>query len=302
MRRRRFLTASGAVLVGGVLAGCAGSGPNDSGNGEVSKTKTKGSGGSASNGGGTAGEGGTTAKGGFELVSANVPDQVTAGEEFALKLTVENRGNSPAAFRSPIRVDAGGGTQQSGTIRTKEVAPGKTATWSTKLSYPYVGAVTYRIANLEKTFTVKFVGERLPVGETFLSPTEMAVTVRDVTLTDQYRYVRGNGRRVDVDASEGRQWAFVTVRAENRFRMGQTLPKADSFRLVVGDKREAPTDIAKENGQYKLERFGRREVKPGGSKSGWLAYDVSADRSASDLAVEWKGSDGTGTWTALWRP
>jgi hypothetical protein len=303
MRRRRFLTASGAVLVGGVLAGCAGSGPKDSGNGEVSKTKTKGSGGTTSNGGKAAGEGGTTTKSGFELVSANVPDRVTAGEQFTLELTVENRGRSPAAFRSPIQVEgSGGGSQQSGRIQTKEISPGKKTTWSTKLSYPYVTTVTYRITDLGKAFTVDVVGDRLSLGETFLSPTEIAVTVRDITLTDRYRYVRENGRRVDVDASDGRQWAFVTLNAENRFRMGQTLPKGNSFHLLVGNRREAPTDIAKVNGQYKLERFGRREVEPGGSNSGWLAYDISADRSASDLAVEWKGSDGTGSWTAQWRP
>ncbi|WP_227374834.1 DUF4832 domain-containing protein [Haladaptatus halobius] len=303
MRRRRFLTASGAVLVGGVLAGCAGSGPKDSGNGEVPKTKTKGSGETTSNGGKAAGEGGTTTKSGFELVSANVPDRVTMGEQFTLELTVENRGRSPAAFRSPIRVEgSGGGSQQSGTIETKEIEPGKTTTWSTKLSYPYVATVTYRIANLGKAFTVEFVGERLSVGETYISPMEMAVTVRDIVLTDNYQYVRENGRKVDVNASSGRQWAFVTLYAENRFRMGQPLPKADSFRLLVGDRREAPADIAKEHGRYELERFGRREVEPGGSNSGWLAYGISADRSASDLAVEWKGSDGTGSWTAQWRP
>ncbi|WP_458188918.1 twin-arginine translocation signal domain-containing protein [Haladaptatus sp. NG-WS-4] len=303
MRRRRFLTASGAAFAGGALAGCTGSGPEDSGNGDRTTTKqTTGADGTTTEN--DSGSGGTTSEeGGFTLVSSNVPKQVTMGEEFTLELTIENRGSSPAAFESAIRVEgSGGSSQQSGSIQTNEIAPGKTTTWKTNLSYPYVGQVAYRIEALDKTFTVDVVGERLSVGETYLSPTEVAVTVRNVTLTDRYQYVRESGRKVDVTASNGRQWAFVTLRAENQFRMGQALPKRDSFHLLVGDRAQAPTEIAKKNGQYKLEQFGKRKVEPGGSNSGWIAYEISADRSASDLAVEWKGNDGTGSWTAQWRP
>ncbi len=263
-----------------------------------------GAGGTTSSGGGgtTSGTNETTARSGFQLVSATVPDKVTMGRQFTLELTIKNRGNSPAAFQSPIQVEGGGGgIQQSGTIQTDAIESGETATWSTKLTYPYVGKVTYRVDALEKEFTVDFVGEQLSVGETFLSPTEMAVTIRDVVLTDRYRYVRDNGRRVDVDASNGRQWAFVTVHAKNRFRMGQPLPTVDSFRLLVGGQELTQASIAKENGQYKLERFGHRRVEPGASKSGWLVYELSADRSMDDLAVEWNGSDETGSWWAQWR-
>ncbi len=295
MRRRRFLAASGTAFVGGFLAGCSGSGPKDNGNGDSSTTK-----------GGTANETSQTSEtaesNGFALTSVNVPNEVVMGKEFTLEFTIKNNGTSARAFQSPIDVSTGSGTQQSGTLETGTIPPGKTKTWSKKLSYPYVSTVTYNLAEFGKSFSVNIVGKTLSIGETFSSPNSVAVTVQDITLTSHYRFVRGNGEVVDVEADDGRQWAFVTVKAKNEFRMRQSLPKRDSFHLLVGKREDKPTQIRKEEGKYKLERFGRRDVASGESLTGWLAYDISADRSADELSVKWNGSDSNGSWWTRWSP
>ncbi len=312
MRRRRFLTASGATLAGGALAGCTGSGPNSGGNGDSSTNEeTKGSGngtdsnssggGDGGGGNGSGGGGGKTTANGFQLVSAKVPKKVTMGKQFTLELTIKNVGDSPKAFQSSVSVDGGTpGSQQMGRITTDKIAPGKTTTWSTQLTYPYVATVNYHIAELKKSFSIDIVGETLSFGETFLSPNEIATTIQDITLTDHYRYEPDSGGSEDVEASDGRQWAFVTVKAENKFRMKQTLPMGDQFLLHVGGNKIKPGDIAKEDGKYEVNKFGDRTVASGESLTGWLAYELPADVSEDDVTVEWQGSDDEGSWWARW--
>ena len=308
MRRRRFLTASGATLAGGALAGCTGSGPNSGGNGDSSKNKSKGGSGNATEStsdgtdDGSADSGGITTANGFQLVSAKVPKKVTMGKQFALKLTIKNVGDSSKAFESTVSVEGNApGSQQMGHIQTDKIAPGKTTTWSTKLTYPYVATVDYHIAELKKTFSIDIVGETLSFGESFLSPNEIAVTVQDVTLTDHYRYKPDSGGSEDVEASDGSQWAFVTVKAENKFRMKQTLPMGNQFVLHTGGKKIKPTDhIAKEDGKYKVNKFGDRTVASGESLAGWLAYELPADVSEQDITIEWHGSDDEGSWWTRW--
>ncbi|WP_266079083.1 DUF4352 domain-containing protein [Haladaptatus caseinilyticus] len=304
MRRRRFLMVSGAAFAGGALAGCTGSEPEDGGNGNSSTTNADGKAGTTSNSGGNDDSGGVATTGnGFALVSANVPNEVVLDEEFTIEFTIKNTGDSARSFESPIEVNGSeGGSQQSGMIQTKKITPGETATWSTKLSYPYVSTVNYLLPAFEQSFSVKIVGPDLSIGETFVTPNEMAISVQDITVTDHYRYETGSGEMRDVEADDGRQWAFVTVSAENRFRMRQSLPKGDTFTLLVGERREKPSDIAKSEGKYELERFGRRDVASGEGQTGWLAYEISANRSASDLGVEWTGGDGSGSWSAQWSP
>lgn len=232
-----------------------------------------------------------------------MPKEVVLGEQFTLGFTIKNNGDSASTFESPIEVNGSeGGSQQSGTIQTEEIPPGETTTWSTKLSYPYISTVNYLIGAFEKSFSVKVVAPTLSVGETFVSPNEVAITIRDITLTDHYRYETGAGPMEDVEADDNRQWAFVTVNAENRFRMRQALPKGETFSLLVGGRKHKPSDIAKQEGKYELERFGSRDVASGESLAGWLAYEISADRSVSDLAIEWSASDGSGSWSAQWSP
>ncbi|WP_233274659.1 cupredoxin domain-containing protein [Haladaptatus cibarius] len=293
------------------MAGCTGSEPEDGGNGNSSPTKGNGSGtptGKSGNGGGDGrGDGNSggesTADGQFSLVSSDVPKEVVLGEQFTLGFTIKNNGDSASTFESPIEVNGSeGGSQQSGTIQTEEIPPGETTTWSTELSYPYESTVNYLIGAFEKSISVKVVGPDLSVSETFVSPNELAITVRDIVLTDHYRYESGAGPMEDVEADDNRQWAFVTVNAENRFRMRQSLPKGETFSLLVGGRKQKPSDIAKQEGKYELERFGSRDVASGESLSGWLAYEISADRSASDLAIEWQSGDGSGSWSAQWSP
>ncbi len=313
MRRRRFLTASGVTLAGGALAGCIGSGPKDGGNGDSSKKKQNGSGGDGStSGGGGDGTNGTSGSGsgadsgkitvnGFQLVSAKVPKKVTMGKQFALKLTIKNVGDSPKAFTSAVSVDGNApGSQQRGNIQTDKISPGKTTTWSTNLTYPYVATVKYHIAALKKTFSIDIVGEKFSFGQTFLSPNEIAATVQDFTLTDHYRYEPSGGGSKDVEASDGQQWAFVTVKTQNKFRMKQTLPKGNQFHLLAGGNSITPADIAKKDGKYEVNKFGDRTVASGESLAGWLAYELPANVSEQDIAVEWKSSDDEGSWWARW--
>ncbi|EFW93754.1 hypothetical protein ZOD2009_01385 [Haladaptatus paucihalophilus DX253] len=302
MRRRRFLLTSGATLAGGALAGCTGSEPKNGGNGDDSTTnETSGSGMSNETTTSGGGGGGKTTVDGFQLVSTDVPKQVTMGQQFSLSLTLKNVGDEPKAFQSSVQVDGNSpGAQQTGQMQTDKIDPGKTTKWSTTLTYPYVAKVNYRIEKLDETFTIDIVGEKLSFGETFRSPTEVAMTIQDITLTDHYRYEPSGGGSENVEASDGRQWAFVTVKAENKFRMKQTLPKGEQIHLIVGGDKVSMADIAKEDGKYEVNRFGDRTVASGESLTGWLAYEISADTSVDDLTVEWKGSDGNGSWWARW--
>jgi hypothetical protein len=303
MRRRRFLLASGTTLAGGALAGCTGSGPKNGGNGDDSnKKQTDGSGPSnkTTSSGSDGGDGKATVDG-FQLVAANVPNEVTMGQEFMLSLTLKNVGSKKKAFTSPVLVDGNApGSQQTGQLKTDKIAPGETTKWSTKLTYPYVATVKYRIEKLKKTFTIDIVGEELSLGQTFRSPTEVAMTIQDITLTEHYRYETGSGGSEMAEASDGRQWAFVTVNAENKFRMKQTLPKAGQIHLLVGGDKISPADIAKHDGRYEVNRFGDRTVASGESLTGWLAYELSADTTVDGLTVEWRGSDDNGSWWARW--
>ena len=315
MLRRRFLTATGTTLVGVTLAGCSGS---ESGNGDEGTTTTT-TGGSDGTGDQTSqttqSTETTTSEVAFDLASLETPKEAAMGESLPLKAVIENTGNRPAAFSSPIRVSgSGSGWHTAATIQTKVIEPGKRATWSTEYTYPYSGTANFRIPKLQRAFSVDVSPRTLSFGGTHVAPTDFAFTVRDVRLTDGYWYERSNGSSTQVSAGSGSQWAFVTVAAKNQADFAQRPPSRTGVSMLVsssgGRSEVSPADITKESGRYPpplddsgtttTTSSGSEGLPPGETASGWIAYEVPADSSVSDLVVQWREGDGVGRWTVRW--
>lgn len=312
MFRRRFLTAAGTTLAGVALAGCSGSEPGDGGKQGTSAT-TEGGGGTGDRTSESTGSTETSSSEvSFELASFEAPKEAAMGEPLPLKAVIENTGDRPAAFSSPIRLSGSdGGWHTATTIQTEVIEPGKRATWSTEYTYPYSGTANFRIPKLQRAFSVDVSPKTLSFGGTHVTPTGFAFTVRDVSLTDSYRYERSNGTRAEVPAGSGSQWAFVYVAAENRADYAQRPPSRSGVSILApssdGQAELSPAGITKEDGRYPpplddsgTTSSGSEGLEPGGTASGWIAYEVPADRSVSDLVVRWREDDGTGQWTVRW--
>jgi hypothetical protein len=205
-------------------------------------------------------------------------------------------------FTSPIRVSGSGdGTHTATTIETKVIEPGKTATWSTEYAYPYAGNANFRIPNAQRAFFVDVSPRTFSLGGTYVSPVDTALTVADVTPTDAYSYDPPNGAARRVPAGDGRQWVFVTVVAGNRLESSQRVLRRSDVSLMVtspdadGVTEVEPAGIPKEGGRYESS-----EVDAGGTKRGWIAYEISSE--ATIQSVRWQGTDGTGRWDARWSP
>ncbi|WP_433626625.1 twin-arginine translocation signal domain-containing protein [Halomicrococcus sp. NG-SE-24] len=314
MFRRRFLAATGTTLAGVALAGCSGSEPGDGGEQGTTSATTEGGGGTDDRTSEST-ESTETSRPevSFDLASFEAPKEAAMGEPLPLKVVIENTGDRPAAFSSPIRLSgSGGGWHTAATIQTEVIEPGKRATWSTEYTHPYSGTANFRIPKLQRAFSVDVSPKTLSFGGTHVVPTDFAFTVRDVSLTDSYRYERSNGSTTEVSAGSGSQWAFVHVAAENRADYAQRPPSRSGVSLLVGSSGTtlSPAGIPRERGRYPpplddsgtttTTTSGSEGLEPGGTASGWIAYEVPADRSVSDLVVQWREGDGVGRWTVRW--
>lgn len=296
MNRRGFLTTCATLSIG-AIAGCSSGGDTSTDNttttritsdvettiSETSTEKTE-----------------TTTEVGepeFKLISFDAPKQVEIGKEFTIKAEIKNVGNAAGKFHSVISgktVDSD--WQKAGDIETEEIAPGETATWTSKtVTFSYQMQTTFRIEQLDKQFTIRSVSRKLAFGETFTSPEGVAVTVQKLELKTYYEYEDYDGNTAEKRAGDGKQWAFVYLKAKNETGESQFVPLTTDVNLVAGNTQYDEAYINKEANKYD-----GGEVESGIVRKGWIAYEIPDDLSKADVRVAWSGEDINGKWSVRW--
>ena len=137
-------------------------------------------------------------------------------------------------------------------------------------------------------------GEQLSFGETFVSPTDIALTVNGVELTDSYEWGSG-GSTFTEEAPEGMQFAWVYLTVENRADQPQYLPFGTEIAIRAGNQQFDASFPLRNDGQYQSSQVGPSVVR-----EGWLYYEIPSDLSVSDLSVVWYGTNFVDEWTATW--
>lgn len=297
MRRRTYL---GLLAVG--LAGCSGTGSDETATTAEPTTETASP--TATDATTTATTATTTetttaAPPEFAVTAVDSPDEVEIGADYRFTITVENAGGRDGTFESAVSRKAGEDApwEEVGTLGLDVPADG-TATWeSGATQFGHVQEVAFRLddAPSRPEWTVRVVPARLRFGETAISPERAAATVTDVTFQDGYEYERYSGGTVTVDAPEGRQFAFVTVRVENQADEPRAVPRAAGFSLLVGDQQYDDAHIRKEEGAY----YGG-EVRPGAAREGWIAYEIPAEVARGDVTIAWIERYYEGEFAVYW--
>jgi hypothetical protein len=233
----------------------------------------------------------------FELISLDVPEEVEIGKEFTISATLKNVGSAPGEFQSAISAKTAESEWQSaGDVETGEIQPDETGEWTSKtVTLPYLMRVKYRIEKLEKEFTIQSISRKLTFGESYTSPSNVVVTTKNVELKSYYEYEGYDGSTEKERAGDGKQWAFVYLKAENKASEKRFIPLSSDINLLAENRQYDEEYINKEDGGYE-----GSEVEVGIVREGWLAYKIPNNLSKTDLTVAWSGDNYQGEWSVQW--
>jgi hypothetical protein len=136
----------------------------------------------------------------------------------------------------------------------------------------------------------------LSFGESFTNPIGNTLTVHDVELKDGVEHAsRYTDETVTKEATEGEQWALVTLEVQNDSGQEQYLTPLMQVEVRANGTEYRNTAINSEGGAYSP-----AEVEDGGSDEGWVAYGIPADLALSDVEVVHSNSVDGESWTVTW--
>jgi hypothetical protein len=293
MRRRTYLTVAVSTIP---LAGCsetatdpANGGNGDGGGGDESTSEQ-----SEESNGSAESEPEPEPEPEFEVRSVNAPEEVELGEEWSYSMTVANTGDADGTYTGVVEIDSPAFQQPETSEFSSDITAGEEVTYES-------GTVTTEIITeltitLEgESTTVQFVSAKLDFGDTYEAPDDVTVTVKWVDLQGAYRYEGFNGEMRMVDASEGRQFAFVEVVVENDSGSVTLIPYGQDFAIRVDQRQYDPVVVNLEEGKY-----AGGEVGPGVVREGWIAYEIPEELGEEDLTVEWFEQTVRGDHGARW--
>lgn len=235
----------------------------------------------------------------FELLKYDFPEQVEIGEQFTPAITLRNTGGQPSDYEAPLwgRVAGNNEWQELNQWKWSTLEPGEkgTAEATGAWSFEYLYELEFRLGKFDQTTPLDVVTKQLSIGEAYTTPWDTQLVVQGIELTEQYTYEDYSGETRPEDAPEGKQWAFVNLRAENTADKMAELPTRFDMLLLA------------DNRQYEYEVIGNREgayeggdVQPGVVEEGWLAFVLPADVTADSLAFVYNEVTTEGELAVRW--
>lgn len=314
MRTRRQIIMAGGTAVTVLATGCLEEIPEEeedgeTGNGEEgederdgNETDTNGEGnGETDTEDGEEGEDGEDEPepASFEVTSVEAPDTVEVGRSFDWSLTVRNDGGEDGVFETSVTLRRTGESSEEHDSFSVEVPAGEEVSRSFSSSHDFLGEYVYRLKETGDEFEVRAVEQSLTLGETYVNPGGVRLTVdtqridSDMELTRSYSYATEEGR-VPHKAGSDKRFAVVTVSAEKPTREPRELPTADEFVMVVNDETEYESTERRADDAY---TGGRSRI----SKEGVVIFEID-DRfgRGDDYEVYWTRVYPEGTAEAVW--
>lgn len=276
MLRRKFVSL---VAVG--VSGCATTEPD--GGTQTPTTKKS----------GPNNESAATASFEVEVVA---PEQVEIGEEFSINLKITNTGTDDGTFRTAVLAKTSESAFEELQTIEVDVPAGETVTREgTSATFRYMTTITYKLAATETTWSINFVSANKRFGESITTPDNVTCVAKEVDLKSTYTYTNYNGEQAEEAAGDGKQWAFLTFRAENTAGKPEFIPLESDISLLAGNSQYDTKYIRKEEGRYE-----GGEVQAGIVREGWLAYEIPAELSKDDLKVAYSETFVQGDFAVYW--
>lgn len=285
---RRHLLATGTTTALLGIAGCSSDNSgDDSSTDEDTPTDDSTDSGSS---------GGASAEAEFQITGVDAPEQVEIGEPHTFSVDVENTGEADGTWTDTLLVKTGNSDWQEVGEVEMEVPAGETKTWTSgEVSFDYQTMVTLGFQNAQKEVQIQVVAASLSYGESFTNPEDMKVTCTGVDLQQAYQYKDYNGDTATERAPDGKQWAFVNLRAENVGGSKEFTPLESDVSIVANNTQYDSQYINKEEGRYD-----GGEINPGIVREGWLCYEIPESLSKDDFTVVYSAENYQGNWTVHW--
>lgn len=221
----------------------------------------------------------------FEIAAYNFPEEVQITETFRPSIEIRNTGDTNGDYGGALyfRVEDSDWVKE-GTWQWQNIEPGQTKTvqangeWSLPWLYDY----EISLGDFDKTTTVTTVPYQASVGESFTAHNKARAEVTDIRLTARYEYQDYDDETAVEEAPDGKQWALVTMEAENTADEAVDLPETFDISLLSDQSQFETATIRKEDREYE-----GGEVQPGIVRNGWIAFEIPDDISHDDLRVVW---------------
>ena len=300
MNRRGVIEAIG---VGGltVLAGCSSNSSNEQSEQGEDNTPTQ-----------TATEVPAPAKfdGTAGTVEYHIPQELGIGERATIKITIHNTGERSGDFSAPlyVRDPEDGEWQVLQHWEANDVPPGNSVKMETPadgitkfIQFDHIRRVQYRLGELSKSPVIQITPANLSWGEQYTTPEGYIIGINQPSLQDTYEHKKF-GYTVSAEPDDGNQWVFVNAYVKNETGQTALSPFGSDFVLIYDNSqvRQNYDDSPFYDPINQGDEFEVAELQPGIERSGWIAYQIPSNISASDLTIAWSKTTFNGEIVVNW--
>jgi hypothetical protein len=270
MRRRFFLSSLGLTA----LAGCSSNENSDNPN---------------------------SGEGGFELVSLDVPRQVPSTAQVTFRFQVRNTSSQRNTFTSPIEERQGDTWTQVDEVSLPLDSGETGTTQSSQLPFPYLGTRQYRLAAVNRTWSISTVPLQLQFRDQYVVPDGLLISVLGGSFETTYPQPDNETARNETvtstptTPSSDNIWLIMRVDIRNRSQDNPVQsPDPSEFTLTTNGQRRQP------NQAIATDPYESRMLDPRMVIRGSFVYSVPSDTAPDDVRMSWETSYSEGRLKAIW--
>jgi len=297
MRRRRFAATVGAGVIASI-AGCSSDSPEttDGSSSDSSDGNTDGSNSESTDDQST--QGGEAL---FEVTGYDLPETASIGSTITGTITVENVGDAAGSFNSPLYVRTPDSNwTELNEYSAEDVEPGGRVELSVEVSgLQYINRYEVSLGQSDTSAVVQTVSASKDWGTEYTTPEGYRIRVDEPELQSSYAYENYSGETEQQSPENRGQYAFVNVYVKNETGQAAYSPLSSEFALV-SESSQFDSTLLLNDPINKGEQFEGGELQPGIERSGWIAYELPADLSVSDLTMAWSKTTFGGEISINW--
>lgn len=159
----------------------------------------------------------------------------------------------------------------------------------------YLGMIEVCIDELDESFVITFVDRQMLFDETIQSPDGFIVTVRGLNIRAAYSYTTGSGETRRVDAGDGMQWVFSTVRLRNDTQRPLVSPDPNTFSALAVGEVYPRRRLQREPNKYRSDR-----VPVETTVGGLVAFRTPDTFPLGAIQIRWRWDVPVGQVGAIW--
>lgn len=283
MERRAFTSLISAGVITSI-AGCSSSDPEESGGDDEESSSSN-------------DEQNQDERGPYEVVEYDLPETASIGSSVSGSILIRNgdvagEATFPVYYRTPssdwtlLREYDVGYLEAEETVRLDVEVD----------SFNYIDRYEFAVGRKDKTAVLQTVSAEIDWGDEYTTPDGYIIRVDRPELQDTYT-AEGYGGETEESPEDGGQWAFANVYVKNE--TGQSSFTPVGFSLISGSSQYDSTVLLSDP-VNKGDQYETGDLQPGIERSGWLAYELPADLSVSELTMAWSESTVGGELAVNW--